>query len=82
MVGLWFSECLYGGVNDGVCDVHDGMCVGVVVCDGVFDVVCDVVSSGVSYGGCDGVSGGGDVVDDGVVDLGFVECLILCCLGV
>ena len=43
-----------GCVNDGVCDVHDGVCVGVVVCggvsDGVFDVVCDV-------GGCDDVSG-------------------------
>ena len=50
-------------MNDGVCDVHDGMCVGVVVCDGVFDVVCvgvvvcDVVCGGVSDGGCDDVSG-------------------------
>ena len=59
VVGLWFSECLYGCVNDGVCDVHDGVCVGVVVCDGVFDVVCVgvVVCVVVSDGGCDDVSG-------------------------
>ena len=41
-----------GCVNDGVCDVHDCVCV-VVVCGGVSDVVCD----GVSDGGCDDVRG-------------------------
>ena len=40
-------------MNNGVCDVHNGMCVGVVVCDGVFDVVCEVLCGGVSDGGCD-----------------------------
>ena len=44
-----------GCVNDGVCDVHDCVCVVVVACGGVFDGVCDV--GGVSDGGCDDASG-------------------------
>ena len=35
------NACMNGCVNDGVCDVHDGVCLGDVMCDGVFDVVCD-----------------------------------------
>ena len=42
------NACMNGCVNDGVCDVHDGVCLGDVECggvsDGVFDVVCDGVS--------------------------------------
>ena len=39
------------------------------MCNSVCDVVCDV--SGVV---CDGVTG--------AVDIGLVECLIICCFGV
>ena len=40
-----------------MCDVHDGVCVVVVVCDGVSDGMFDVVCGGVNDGGCDDVSG-------------------------
>ena len=49
VVGLWCSEeCKNGCVNDGVCDVHYGVCLGDVVCCGVSDGVFDVVFDGVS----------------------------------
>ena len=79
------NACMNGCVSDVMCDaVCQIVCD--ILCDVMFDVVCDVV--------CDVLCGGvGDVVWDGVrdavcvvmsglVDVGEVEWLILCCFGV